>query len=241
MSALSPSFCYSVHLGLFSTFLTSNLRICVIVWSYFHYEKIEIVKLFLQFYMPVLNRGKKETSDSFVPRGSRAPWLGRASLQRHIPLACTSAPPPQTEYGRHVRWAVALGSASETRGLKVPPCLTERERDEGGGGPESRKIWLGIDQEELRWAEDRGVGERETGVKAPGWGGGPLLVRWSRVEWWECWISYRPGWTLLSWGCSAASRRAWRRYEIKMGWAVQRTAEQHRYILHRRTVWQLSA
>lgn len=90
--------------------------------------------------LPVLNWEKKETSNSFVPQGSRAPWLGRASLQRHIPLTCTSAPPPQTEYGRHDRWAVVLGSASETRGLKVPPCLTERERDEGGGGPVKKDL-----------------------------------------------------------------------------------------------------
>ena len=91
-----------------------------------------------------------QKTDSFVPQGSRAPGLGRASLRRHIPLACTSALPPQTDYGRHVRWAVVLGSASETRGLKVLPCLTERERDEEGGGPESRKIWWRIDQEGLR-------------------------------------------------------------------------------------------
>lgn len=87
-----------------------------------------------------------------VPRVSRAPRLGKASLPRRSPQACTSAPPPQTECGRRGRWAVVPGSASETRELKVPPWLTEAGRDDGGGGPESGKVWWRIDQVELwRW------------------------------------------------------------------------------------------
>lgn len=58
---------------------------------------------------------------SLLPQGSRAPGQGRASLQRRSPLTCTFAPPPQSECGRRGRWAVVPGSASETRGLKVPP------------------------------------------------------------------------------------------------------------------------
>lgn len=95
-----------------------------------------------------------------VPRGSRAPWPSTASLQRRSPLACTSAPPPQTECGRRGRWAVVPGSASETRGLKPPPWPEhprgDSPRQGGRRGARVREV-LGVDWSGS-WG-DGGVGE----------------------------------------------------------------------------------
>lgn len=87
-----------------------------------------------------------------VPQESRLPRKGKASQQHHSHPACTSAPPPQTECGTHDHWAVVPGFASETRGLKVLPWLTEagkEDEERGGGEPESMMICWGIDQKEL--------------------------------------------------------------------------------------------
>lgn len=78
------------------------------------------------------------SSNWLVPRGSRGPGPGRASLQRRSPQACTSAPPPQTECGRRARWAVVPGSASETRVLKVAPYHARGDSPGQGGSREEQ-------------------------------------------------------------------------------------------------------
>lgn len=129
-----------------------------------------------------------ETTHTFnllQPLVSRAPGLGRASLQHHTPPAYTSDPPPLSEYGRHDRWTAVPDSANETHGLRALPW-PQHEREEWAGregtgrrpggsvGPEEGMLWgwvVTVISSRGRW-EDGGVGELaergQSRVNAPG-------------------------------------------------------------------------
>lgn len=150
--------------------------------------------------------------------------LGKASLRHRSPPACTFVHQPQTECGRHDRWVVVPGSASETHGQKVLPWPTKTVRGDGEGRPQPGKIWRRLDQGKLnRWR----CGRPRRLMSGP-WGAGEALYWRGEVELSNGSVGSAKGQAELAspWEGSTGSHGTLRRWK----WIEQRKLQQR--ILH---------